>query len=143
STIAGNTAFGGSAPGNGGGIEVTGGTLNLSNTTLAGNKATGTGATGGNLQASAGATVNLTNTIVARGSADTAGTGNCSTSGATIHSLGFNLEDANQCSLGAAGDRVNTAPLLGPLKDNGGFGIFSEALLTGSPAIDHGNPTGC
>ena len=45
--------------------------------------------------------------------------------------------------LHAAGDRVGTDPLLGPLADNGGQ-TDTLALLPGSPAIDHasvGTPT--
>jgi hypothetical protein len=35
-------------------------------------------------------------------------------------------------------DTIRTDPMLGPLQDNGG-GIMTEALIDGSPAIDHGN----
>jgi len=41
--------------------------------------------------------------------------------------------------LTAAGDQVNTDPMLGPLQDNGGS-TYTHALLTGSPAIDAGDP---
>lgn len=37
-------------------------------------------------------------------------------------------------------DTIVADPLLGPLQDNGGF-TFTQALLQGSPAIDHGNNT--
>jgi hypothetical protein len=36
----------------------------------------------------------------------------------------------------------NTDPMLGPLQNNGGL-TQTMALLSGSPAIDAGNPAGC
>ena len=39
----------------------------------------------------------------------------------------------------AAGDQINTDPMLGPLRDNGGLSPTHE-LLPGSPAIDAGDP---
>jgi len=77
----------------------------------------------------------LMNTIMAN---STAG-GNCSNDGA-IASGGYNLDSDGTCGFTAEGDLSNTAPLLGPLQDNGGF-TFTHALLPGSPAIDAGNPT--
>jgi hypothetical protein len=43
--------------------------------------------------------------------------------------------------LNAIGDQINTDPILGPLQDNGGP-TFTHALLTGSPAINAGDPKG-
>ena len=57
-----------------------------------------------------------------------------STPGA-ITSLGFNLEDANDCGFDQATDRPNTNPVLAPLSNNGGPSA-THALLPGSPAID-------
>jgi hypothetical protein len=58
----------------------------------------------------------------------------------TINSLGYNLSsDDGGGSLTAAGDQINTDPLLGPLQDNGGP-TFTHELLSGSPAIDAGDP---
>jgi len=37
------------------------------------------------------------------------------------------------------GNILNTDPLIGPLADNGGWGGFTHALQTGSPAIDAGS----
>jgi hypothetical protein len=37
------------------------------------------------------------------------------------------------------GDQINTDPMLGPLQDNGGP-TFTHELLSGSPAIDAGDP---
>ena len=42
-------------------------------------------------------------------------------------------------SLTATGDQINTNPMLGPLQNNGGP-TFTHGLLTGSPAIDAGDP---
>jgi hypothetical protein len=56
-----------------------------------------------------------------------------------FRSLGHNLfSDAPDFSVDPT-DLVNTAPLLGPLADNGGP-TFTQALLPGSPAIDAGAP---
>jgi hypothetical protein len=57
-----------------------------------------------------------------------------------INSLGYNLSsDDGGGSLTATGDQINTGPMLGPLQDNGGPAL-THALLTGSPAIDAGDP---
>jgi len=63
-------------------------------------------------------------------------------------SLGYNLSSdaaggdnttAPGGVLNATGDICNADPVLGPLQDNGGP-TFTQALLTGSPAIDKGYP---
>ena len=72
---------------------------------------------------------------------------NISNQGGIFTSDGYNLtNDAGVLSSGggvgdlnAIGDLVNTAPILGPLQDNGGL-TLSHELLTGSPAIDTGDP---
>ena len=57
-----------------------------------------------------------------------------------INSLGYNLSsDDGGGSLTATDDQINTDPLLGPLQDNGGP-MFTHELLSGSPAIDAGDP---
>ena len=56
----------------------------------------------------------------------------------TVTSAGYNLSsDDGGGFLTATGDQTNTAPLLGPLQDNGGP-TWTHALLTNSPAIDQG-----
>jgi Chlamydia polymorphic membrane protein (Chlamydia_PMP) repeat len=56
----------------------------------------------------------------------------------TVISDGYNLSsDGADGFLTATGDQINTAPLLGPLQDNGGP-TWTHALLAGSPAIDQG-----
>jgi Chlamydia polymorphic membrane protein (Chlamydia_PMP) repeat len=58
----------------------------------------------------------------------------------TITSVGYNLSsDDGGGFLNATSDQINTNPMLGPLQDNGGP-TFTHALLTGSPAIDAGDP---
>ncbi|MFL6501650.1 MAG: choice-of-anchor Q domain-containing protein [Candidatus Udaeobacter sp.] len=58
----------------------------------------------------------------------------------TINSLGYNLSNDDASGfLTASGDHINTDPMLGPLQDNGGP-TFTHELLTGSPAIDAGDP---
>src|SRR5205814_359380 len=58
----------------------------------------------------------------------------------TVTSLGYNLSSDNASAfLNATGDQNNIDPMLGPLQNNGGP-TFTHALLTGSPAINAGNP---
>jgi hypothetical protein len=133
STIANNTAatFGG-------GVENFS-TAVLANTTLTGNTASATN--GGNLFTS-GAALQLHDSLLVNGKVTGAGGENCAGPGNLV-SLGFNLEDRNQCQLTASGDQVNVAaPLLAPLAANGGP-TQTAALLPGSPAIDAGDPAGC
>jgi hypothetical protein len=153
STITGNSAVNNAAFSNGGGIDaaVQGtGSLLLLNDTINGNFAT----FGGGLYwpGSAGVTVSLQNTIVAGNDGSNgpdvfnfAGTftdlgGNLI--GNTTDGTGFN---AATTQAGTAANPIN--PLLGPLQDNGGptiGGVINptflktEALLSGSPAINKG-----
>jgi N-acetylneuraminic acid mutarotase len=58
----------------------------------------------------------------------------------TVTSSGYNLSsDDGGGYLNAAGDQINTEPMLGPLQGNGGS-TFTHALLPGSPAINAGDP---
>lgn len=131
STVSGNTV----ATVGGGGIHNYGGTLTLNNVTIA-NNVTQTGDGGGinNL-----GVVNLKNTIVA-GNTDVAG-GEAPDCSGTLTTQGYNIIGNNTgCTFtSTTGDQVGIDPLLGPLQDNGG-NSFTHALLTGSPAIDAGNP---
>ena len=57
---------------------------------------------------------------------------------ATVDSLGYNLcSDDGRGFLTAAGDQINTDPLLGALRDNGGPTLTHKPLAC-SPAIDQG-----
>lgn len=135
-TIVTNSTFSGNhSDGNGGGIENSSASAiaQLFNTSLAGNSTNGQG---GNIYIGANTSNHLTlkNTLVAAGSPN-----NCD---APVASQGYNLESANSCGLAAAGDRINTAPQIGPLQDNGGP-TRTLGLLTGSPAIDTAQNSGC
>jgi CSLREA domain-containing protein len=76
-----------------------------------------------------GATVTLGGTIVA----DNSGA-NCH--GPITESPGYNLDSGTTCRFAATTDITNTEPDLGTLADNGGP-TQTQALLSGSPAIDH------
>lgn len=59
----------------------------------------------------------------------------------SVTSSGYNLSSDNGGGvLTGPGDQINTDPMLGPLQDNGGP-TFTYAPLTGSPAINKGNPS--
>jgi len=113
-------------------------TLSLTNATLSANAADGAGATGvgGNLYS--GTSTKIKNTIVSAGTG-AAGSENC---GANGESLGHNLENMDQCGFHAAGDQINTNPLLGSLQNNGGP-VQTEALSFASPAVNAGDNIGC
>ena len=117
--------------------------LQLSNATLAFNTASNDGSPqGGNLYIyPSGAGVTVMNSIIAGGTADN-GSENCFGASGQLASQGYNLENRNQCAFTAPGDRISTPAKLGSLKNNGGS-TNTVALLSGSPAINHGNPSGC
>ncbi len=118
STIANNTAEdepGGVARGPGGGLGSAAGTIEVEDSILTGNS-----------EVTGGVTTPT----------------NCSTSGGTIVSLGYNLESGTDCGFLSRGDLHGTDPMLGPLAANGGP-TNTLALLSGSPAINAGNPAGC
>lgn len=152
STLSGNTARG-SAGGIGGGISNFG-TAIVINSTLSGNGTAGSGGgtynagnlaisnstVTGNVAGSGGGiytpigTATFQNSIIANNSS-----GNCA---GTMMSNGYNLSSDGTCNLNGPGDMENTNPMLAPLQPNGGP-TNTEALLSGSPAIDAGNPSGC
>lgn len=109
------------------------GALTLVGATVAGNEAVGGELNlGGNLFTGTG--TKAANTIVSGGVAE-AGKENCN--GSPVESLGFNIDSRDQCGFHAAGDLVNTDPLLGPLQNNGGP-TETMALASNSPAVDKG-----
>ncbi len=122
-TLVNSTVSGNKASGSGGGLYSNGGTSVMTFTTVASNTAASGG--GGILLASG--TVLLQDTIVAYN-----GT-NCNVA---LTSNGHNLEDGHTCGLDASGDRMDTDPLLGPLTVEGGSLV--HPLRAGSPAIDGG-----
>jgi hypothetical protein len=126
STISGNTAL------IGGGIDNE--TLvTINNSTISNNSAKDHGRGGG--IADEGNAVIIRNSIVANSPSG----GNCY-GGPT--SAGHNLSDDKTCNFFNRGDLNNTDPKLGRLENNGGP-TQTHALLSGSPAIDAGNPKGC
>jgi hypothetical protein len=141
-TITNSTLSGNSASDAGGGIfnsvshsNATNVSATITNSTLSGNSA---GIAGGILNSQVGstccATVTIGDTVLNAGAG--ANIGNLFSG--TITSLGYNLSsDDGGGFLTGPGDQINTAPMLGPLQDNGGL-TFTHALLTGSPAIDKG-----
>ncbi|CAG0935482.1 hypothetical protein TFLX_04323 [Thermoflexales bacterium] len=104
-------------------------TMTLNNVTIANN--TGKGVLVSSWSPTATNDIVVENSIVA----DNVG-GNCNVA---LDSRGYNLDSGNSCALSATGDVTDTAPLLGPLIDDGS-GTFTHALLLGSPALDRGNP---
>jgi pimeloyl-ACP methyl ester carboxylesterase len=137
-TLTNCTVSGNSATQAGGGIwnspPLTGGsaTVTLKNCTLSGNSAPN----GGSIYNAIGpATVEMGDTILNAGAS-----GGTILNAGTFTSLGYNLASDNGGGvLTGLGDQINTAPMLGPLQNNGGP-TLTHALLPGSPAIDSGNP---
>jgi hypothetical protein len=153
STIAGNSA-GGKGGGRGGGVS-SGGTLEISNSSISGNFAHLNGggvANGGSLHIS-NSTISNNSANETAGGINNSGTleigntiVNAGPSGANIMSSGDVISHGYNMSSDDAGgyltgpcDQINTNPLLGPLQDNGGP-TFTHELLLGSPAIDAGDP---
>lgn len=127
------------ATGFGGGIYNNSGTLTLRNVTLADNQATGSGS-GGGIAINSG-TVNVSNTIMANNQAS----GPNDDCFGAFTSTGYNLvEDIDGCTgFTGTGDITGVDPNLGLLQNNGGI-TFTYALLATpslSPAIDAGDPT--
>jgi hypothetical protein len=127
STVYGSSAYrcSGVCGGTGRAIVNASGSLAMNNSTVSGNSA------GGIFN---GGTATLQNSILANNSGK-----NC---GGTITSHGYNLSSDGSCALRNSGDRDNTSPVLGTLGNYGGP-TPTIPLLTGSPAIDAGNPGGC
>jgi len=113
----------------GGGINNRG-TITVSSSTINGNS----GTVGGNISNTSTAAV-LQNSIVA----NSASGGNCHL---PVTSKGYNLSSDSSCTFNSVGDMDDTDPLLGTLGFNGGP-TKTIPLLSGSPAIDSGNLSGC
>jgi hypothetical protein len=132
-TINNSTLSGNVADGFGGGINNdSGGTLTINNSTVSGNVA---GHGGGIDNIDSPITfLTLQDSIVANNSG-----GNC---GDPLTSNGYNLSSDNTCNFNGPGDLNNTDPKLGQFGYYGGP-TQTIPLLSGSPAIDAGNPSGC
>ena len=108
-------------------------TLMVNNSTFSGNSA---GYHGGGIYNGSGM-VTIRHTILNAG----AWGENLSNAYGSVSSLGYNLSSDNGGGfLTATGDQINTDPMLGPLQDNGGS-TFTHELLSGSPAINAGDPS--
>jgi len=111
----------------GAGLSSHNSTVSLTHATIVGNKAD---YTGGGVTASGSGLLLLRNDLIA-GNAHH----NCYPYLITFSDGGGNLEDANDCELTQPTSMTNTAPLIGPLADNGG-GTLTFALLPHSPALN-------
>lgn len=116
----------------GGAIYSNGGTVQIANSTFGTNPEN---MGGGGAVSNSGSSVLIQNSIVA----NSGNGGNCA---GTITSDGYNLSSDNTCNFKSQGDLNGTNPNLGPLQKNGGP-TQTMALLSGSPALDAGNPGGC
>jgi hypothetical protein len=132
-----NGFLGGLATKEGAGIYLTIGSLTLQNSTIAFNRADGTIGSGGGVF-NLGGTVNAFNSLIARNIAFN-GPDFDGAFGTAVHTLVGNSAQASNLSA-VAGNIINVDPRLGPLADNGGP-TFTHALLSGSPAINHGDNT--
>jgi len=125
STVSGNGAIGqhdGQPWGHGGGIV---GEVTFTNSTLSNNYSS---LAAGGIEGSGA----LGNTILNYNSG-------ANISG-TMTSLGYNLSsDDGGGNLTGPGDQINTDPMIDPLQNNGGP-TLTHALLSGSPAINAGDP---
>ena len=137
STITGNAGTAGTEVDGGGAfISNAAGGTSLTSTwkfdTITGNTATNANG-GGNIAVQSATTVDLGESIVAGGVAGGAAE-NCSVSGGSLHSLGYNLIDDTSCGPAATGDIVGLSPQLGALAANGGPTLTQLPAST-SPAI--------
>jgi predicted outer membrane repeat protein len=147
STVSGNSAV------QGGGIRWGAGPLTITHSTVSGNSATTHAGGGiyttapltithstlwGNSASSLGGGIRTTDVVTLRNTiiGNSPSGGNCS---GTIADDGYNLEDGTSCGFTATGSLSSANPLLGPLANNGGP-TRTHALLSGSPAINAGDP---
>jgi predicted outer membrane repeat protein len=133
-TITNSTISGNSAGNNGGGIASYGHAV-IANSTLSGNSA---GSGGGIYNYGNGqyGPLEISNSILNAGPLGE----NIFNNGGTVTSHGYNVcSDNGGGYLTGPGDQINTDPLLGPLQNNGGP-TLTHIPLSGSPAIDAGDP---
>jgi hypothetical protein len=130
-----STLSGNHADGEGGGIH-NNGPLTITHSTLSYNFSYPNGLnSGGNIRNVGDGALRIGNTILHAGSPDS-----IFRNSANVISHGYNLcSDDGGGFLNSSGDQINTDPILGPLQKNGGP-TFTHRLLTGSPAIDAGDP---
>ena len=137
STFSGNSTTPG---GYGGGVHNSGdhgsASLSISNSTFSGNTGGGCPGCGGSIDnMDMGARTTLINTIFNAGTVPS-----IHNERGIVTSHGYNLSSDNGGGvLTGIGDQINTDPRLGPLQYNGGP-TYTHALLSGSPAINTGDP---
>jgi len=117
----------------GGGLYIVHSTI--SNSTLSGNGVIAQGSKGGTQGSNISGSATLQNSILSNGPNGE----NCA---GTMTSKGYNVSSDNTCNFNGPGDLNNHDPLLGTLGYYGGP-TQTIPLLSGSPAIDGGNPSGC
>jgi len=140
-----STFSGNAAAGSGGAINNSSGTVNISFTTIIGNISnvdTASAANGGGVFNESGATLRIKNSILANNNALVSSGPECASGTPNaITSLGgniiFNPAGCGNLTIpgGAKPDITFVSPVVGALQDNGGA-TLTQALLTGSPAID-------
>src|SRR6266511_1171740 len=124
-TISGNSGVG--IYNQGGCCTSSGAGTDINNSTLSGNS--GGGIYNGGVLPSVG----IGNTVLKAGAV-----GENIRGGVTSRGYNLSSDDGGGVLIGP-GDQINTDPMLGPLQDNGGP-TFTHELLTGSPAINAGDP---
>jgi hypothetical protein len=132
STVSGNSSEGGG----GGGIfnTASGGTITLTNVTVAFNQSAPLGPNSGINNQGAPEDVSIVNTIVAENTpVDCSG---------PVDSLGNNLDSDGTCITNGVNNDITGNASLGPLQNNGGP-TETHALLPGSDAIDAGDDAVC
>lgn len=130
-----NSTFTGNSANSGGGIA-NGGPLKLYNVTITGNTAVNFGA--GVHAILGGVTAQYQNSII---SLNTAPLWPDCANVQVGSSQGYNIA-GNACDVTGTGDQSGVDPKLSKPAKNGGP-TLTELPMTGSPAIDAGNPTGC
>ncbi len=137
STVSGNTAnTSGGIANNGNGMTAN---MTINSTTVTNNTVTGATAASGvlNNRIAGSANLTVTNSIVA---GNTGGGGQIRVAGTAVTTSGGHNLVSDNSLVGIAGDLLGTAPMLGPLANNGGP-TMTHLLLAGSPAIDNGKNT--
>jgi hypothetical protein len=124
-TISGNSGTSGS-----GIFTTSSGTTNMVHVTLYGNIVTSGTFAGGIVAYN---DVNIVNTVIAGNDNDQCQSG-------SLNSVGYNLSSDSSCGFTSTGDWQSLNPQLGPLAENGGYGLTHEPL-PGSALIDHARPT--
>jgi len=135
STVSGNSAPVGGGVVNGVAFSLAPGTLTLRNVTVTNN----TGSNGAGGVVGYPGTIDAANSIIAGNHDPTGQYPDCA---GNFASQGYNLiQDPTGCTITGVttGNLTGVTPNLGPLANNGGP-TRTHALLTGSPAIDAGNP---